>query len=412
MKQIDVVGLSGDSPLSLHPSARMALEKADILYGSERQLALVPGYKANYRQIPSPFSQLQAEITQLMTPEHAAEHMVLLASGDPLFYGIGGWLTRWIKGVNLCFHPQPSAIQLAFSRIGKPWEQACVLSVHGRPLSTLRREVGRHTLLAVLTDNNNHPIAIAQALVDMHFGDSTIWVAEDLETRSEKVSCFSAKELAQSTQTFSPLNVIIIETRGQSALSPSFPGLPNTAFSTGSPAGQGMLTKREVRLAALAQLQPPPGTTGWDIGAGCGGLAVEWARWSIQSRIYAIETNPARLEHLHINQQRFGVESNLQIVAGRAPDALQALPTPHSIYLGGSQGQATEILAYCWERLAPGGRIVIPAVTLETRAALVTLAQGKPAEWLEIAVASGKRAGPLTMMQPQRPVLLLTLEKS
>ncbi|HBA35101.1 MAG TPA: cobalamin biosynthesis bifunctional protein CbiET, partial [Gammaproteobacteria bacterium] len=113
MKQIDVVGLSGDSPLSLHPSARMALEKADILYGSERQLALVPGYKANYRQIPSPFSQLQAEITQLMTPEHAAEHMVLLASGDPLFYGIGGWLTRWIKGVNLCFHPQPSAIQLA-----------------------------------------------------------------------------------------------------------------------------------------------------------------------------------------------------------------------------------------------------------------------------------------------------------
>lgn len=409
MTQLDVVGLTGAGLESLTTAAQQSLAQAEIIYGSERQLKLVAGFNGNYQQYPSPFSALKTELESKLNASKKVTRIVLLASGDPLFFGIGAWLQRTFESINIRFHPQPSSIQLAFSRIAKPWQNAKTISLHGRPLNSLRATLGKHSLLAILTDANSHPVAIAKELVQMGFAESTIWVAEDLDTDAEKISKFPAKILAAESTVFSPLNVVIIEARGQSELAPAFPGIANSAFSTGSQTG-GMISKREVRLAALSRLQPAPGEVGWDIGAGCGGIAIEWARWNPQGTVYAVEMNQLRLQHLSINQERFGTY-NLSIIDGQAPDILQSLPSPQAIYLGGSNGQLSDIIDYCWQQLSAGGRLVIPAVTLETRAILTSVLAEKTVDWLEISVATAKQVGSHTFMKPQLPVLLATLIK-
>ncbi len=409
MTQLDVVGLTGAGLESLTTAAQQSLAQAEIIYGSERQLKLVAGFNGNYQQYPSPFSALKTELESKFNASKKVSHIVLLASGDPLFFGVGAWLQRTFESINIRFHPQPSSIQLAFSRIAKPWQDAKIISLHGRPLASLRTVLGKHSLLAVLTDANSHPVAIAKELVQMEFTESTIWVAEELDTDAEKISEFSAKVLVTESIVFSPLNVVIIEARGQSELAPAFPGIADSAFATGTKTG-GMISKREVRLAALSCLQPAPGEIGWDIGAGCGGIAIEWARWNPQGSVYAVEINQERLQNLATNQARFGVY-NLSIVAGEAPEILQKLPSPQAIYLGGSNGQLGEIIDYCWQQLSSGGRLVIPAVTLETRATLTKVLADKTVDWLEIAISTSKQVGSHTFIKPQLPVLLASLIK-
>ncbi len=258
---IQVVGM-GMSAGMLSSAARAALDSAEVLIGSAAHLAAFPELTTEKTPYPSPMSGLWK-----LLHASAGRRIVLLASGDPLFYGISQTLLRWLPPAHLIFHPNISSLQAAFARLGRPWQQAQCVSLHGRPLAGLRAVLRANRLYALLTDHASSPIAIAQLLVETGLGESTIWVAEDLGTAGEQFRRFQAAELADAVVAFSPLNVVILETRGRSDILPEFPGIPDEQFSTGEEPGKGLLSKREVRLMILSLLAPRSDEIGWDVGA-------------------------------------------------------------------------------------------------------------------------------------------------
>jgi precorrin-6B C5,15-methyltransferase / cobalt-precorrin-6B C5,C15-methyltransferase len=402
---VQVIGM-GMAADALSHAARTVLDQAELLIGAEPHLAAFPELAAEQQPYPSPMSGLWD-----LLRANAGRRIALLASGDPLFYGISSTLLRHLPPEHLVFHPNVTSIQAAFARLGRPWNQARLVSLHGRPLASLRAVLRSHRLYALLTDRNSAPQAIARILIETGFGDSDLWIAEDLGLPSERFRAFRAVELANSTAEFSPLNSVILETRGSGGVLPEFPGIPDAHFSTGAEPGKGLLSKREVRLMILSLLAPRAGQIGWDIGAGCGGVSVEWARWDSLASVYAVECHPDRLEHLGINRERFGVIANLHIVPGHAPAALAELPAPHAVFIGGSSGNLDEMLDTLWMRLQPGGRLVASAVTEDSRVALHRFVGERAAEWTEISVARGERLAGQRVMRPYLPVLLMKLEK-
>ena len=402
---IQVVGM-GIEAGALSPTARAALDQAELIIGAAAHLAVFPELRARKIPYPSPMSGLRE---LLFT--HAGQRIALLASGDPLFYGISQTLLRYLLPEHLMFHPNVSSVQAAFARLRRPWQQAQFVSLHGRPLTTLRAVLQSNRLYALLTDRENSPTAIARLLSETGFGESALWVAEDLGLPNEQFRSFRAAELATAEVEFSPLNVVILETRGLGGVLPEFPGIPDEQFSTGAEPGKGLLSKREVRLTILSLLAPRAGETGWDVGAGCGGVSVEWARWNLLGKVHAVECHPERLEHLGINRERFGVVSNLHVVPGRAPEALADLPDPHTVFIGGSSGSLREMLEIVWTRLRPGGRLVASAVTEDSRVDLHGFAGDQDACWTELSIARSERLAGQRVMRPYLPVLLMKLEK-
>lgn len=402
---VQVIGMGMTAGAFSH-AAQMALAQAELIIGAAHHLAAFPDLAAEKRPYPSPMSGLWE-----MLRANADRRMALLASGDPLFYGVSQTLLRHLPPEHLVFHPNVSSIQAAFARLGRPWNQAQMVSLHGRPLASLRAVLQSNRLYALLTDRSSSPKSIARILIDTGFAESDLWVAEDLGAPTERFRSFRAVDLATADVEFSPLNVIILETCGPGGVLPEFPGIPDDGFSTGAEPGKGLLSKREVRLMILSLLAPRAGEVGWDVGAGCGGVAVEWARWNPSGSVHAIECHPERLEHLGVNRERFGVVSNLQIVPGRAPEALANLPDPHAAFIGGSSGDLREILDAVWARLQVGGRLVASAVTEDSRVELHGFAEDRAAEWTELSIARSERLAGQRVMRPYLPVLLMKLEK-
>ena len=403
---VQVIGMGIDAD-GLGRAARAALERAELVIGATAHLTAFPNLSAEQRAYPSPMSGLWGVLRA-----NAGRRIVLLASGDPLFYGISSTLLRHLPQEHLVFHPNVSSIQAAFARLGQPWQQAQLVSLHGRPLASLRAVLRGNRLYALLTDRESNPTAIARVLVETGFGESALWVAEELGGDNERFRAFNAAALAETDVEFSPLNVVIVETRGPGGVLPEFPGIPDAWFSTGAEPGKGLLSKREVRLMILSLLAPRASEIGWDVGAGCGGVSVEWARWNPEGEVHAVECHPERLEHLGINRERFGVVANLQVVAGHAPEALADLPDPHAVFIGGSSGSLREILDPVWARLPVGGRLVASAVTEDSRVELHTFIGDRPAEWTELSVARAETLAGQRVMRPYLPVLLMKLEKS
>ncbi len=404
---INVLGVGPNPARDLPNHLKALLDQSELIIGAQRHLDGIGLVGARTIVYPSPFSGLEK-----LLRASTGKRVTLLASGDPLLFGIGTWLRKHLPGSCLRFHPNVSAIQAAFGAIGLPWHDAKIISLHGRPMHRLLTSLRMNRRYAVLTDADNHPAAIAGFLEASGFGQSTVWVAEDLGTTSEQVRKFSVQDLVVGDPGFSPLNVVILEARGPGGVVPEFPGIPDECFSTGKLPGHGMLSKREVRLAALSLLQPRAGEVGWDVGAGCGGLCVEWALWSQLSTIYAVEKHADRLEHLRANRDRFGVSGNLEIITGEAPNALLSLPDPDAVYLGGNGGRLDALLEHAWSRLRPGGRLVSAAVTEESRSALLGFAPSKSPELTELRVARGSTLGRQTVLRPLLPVLLGRLVKS
>lgn len=396
------MGIGTNSVLS--KSAMQIIQYADIIIGRAVYLASLPHLKAEKIVFPHPISALW-DIVQA----HAGKQIVILASGDPLFFGIGSTLLRQFPIEILRFYPNLSSVQTLCSRLGQPWHAIKWISLHGKPISTLKAVLHSNRQYAILTDHINSPIAIAKIVVASGFGESDIWVGEQLGTKHEKINFFKAKTLSTITTIFSTLNVIVLHTRGQGIL-PEFPGIPDTVFST-TGSSKGLLSKREVRLNILSLLAPRAGDIGWDIGAGCGGVAVEWARWNSSGRIYAIEYHHERIKHLYINREYFGVTENLSVIPEYAPQALVNLPDPNAVFIGGSSGNLIELLRYTWERLQPGGRLVASAVTESSRVNIYHFVADKQSSLVELSIARRENLSGHWIMKPYLPVLLMQLEK-
>ncbi len=389
---IDVVSLGVGAPACLNTAAQQVLQQATHVIGAPHHFDEVVhlNLEAVQLSLPSPFSALHELLAQHNQTGH---RIAVLASGDALFFGIGNWLIQQIGVKHLQFHPNISSVQAAFHAAGLPWQQATVVSLHGRPLFHLRAHLISGHTLAVLTDAVNHPAAIAVELAAQGLGKSVVWVAENLGDAKQTISKHIATTLAASKQTakdFAPLNVCLLQLKGLAHTLPAFPGIADHLFATGAEPGFGMITKREVRLAILSLMQGAGGEQAWDIGAGCGSIAVEWARWNPQGHITAIESQPARLAFIQENIERFGA-ANCTPLLGEAPTACDKLPHPNAVFIGGSAGDLPTLLNYAWDKLLPGGKLVASAVTDKSQAQLAGYRDAQQAaevecEWVELQV--------------------------
>jgi precorrin-6Y C5,15-methyltransferase (decarboxylating) len=416
---IHVVGLGLGDIKTLSNDALQVIANSSSVMGSKRQLSSIEDLLSHNQQqlnYPSPFAKLS---TQLLTYFSEASHqdICLLASGDPLFYGISNFLLRYFSADQLHFYSNISSIQTAFERIKKPWQQAKIISLHGRPLSNLIPHLAHHPLIALLTDKYSHPQAIAKLLCEYGCDDAQLSVCESLGTEDEKVTSFIANKLVTNSIQFHSLQITIIEIKNSHCILPSFPGFDDTLFFTDSDqAGKGMMSKREVRLVALSLLQPKVNDIAWDIGAGCGTIAVEWAYWNQQGTIYAIEHHAKRLSCLDKNKQKFGV-NNLHIIANKAPTGLDHLPRPNAVFIGGSAGELVAIMDYCWEQLLSGGCLVINCVTENCKSDLQHWLQQQTIsndslEWTDISVSKDDQLAGQLLMRPRLPVRLLRIKKN
>ncbi len=416
---IHIIGLGVSEKSDLNNKAQAALADAQWVIASPRQLNVVEDLltEQQTKHLP-PLSELLTWISELDAPD-TFEHtsIAVLASGDPLFYGIGAWFGRHFSKEQIHFYPAVSSIQAACHEMGLSLQDVDVLSLHGRPLQKIRSHIKQNQTLVILTDKNSMPKALAKECINAGFAQSTITVCELLGYEKQKVRSFIASELVNLNIEFDALHVSVIKTYGAGNHLPEFPGIADEYFVTGSLAGKGMITKREVRLNILSLLQPANEDVIWDIGAGCGSVAVELAYWNKKCQVHAIEHHPERLTCLEENRQKFGVVSNLRVVAGRAPIALAGLPNPKKVFIGGSDGELSELLTLVWGMLPEGGVLVASSVMETSKQVLLQFLQIRDQikdsinETSQIAMSHGGTLAGQLLYRPALPVTLFKFVK-
>ena len=415
MTAIHIIGLSVVADAELSQPALSTLASADLLIGSKRQLQLV-ARRLTKKRCSAECIELPklAELKNLLDSS-SAKTTVVLASGDPLFYGIGRWFSKHFAAEQLTFYPAVSSVQAGCHALGWSLQDVDVLSLHGRPLNKIRRQLQAQQRLAILTDKHSTPTALAKECEAAGLAESCLWVCENMGFEQQRIRQFSVTELLQlDSLDVDPLHITMIETQGRGLVLPCFPGIADDQYATGKTAGSGMITKREVRLMVLSFIQPSDGDIIWDLGAGCGGVSVELARWNERVEVYALEQDPERLNYLKQNSIKFGVSANLHPILGRAPDELAQLPAPNKVFIGGSDGELAGLLNHVWALLPLDGVLVVTAVTDKTKQLLEQFCRSvlnAKFECTELAVGRGELGENGFSFKQKRPVMVLKLSK-
>ncbi|MCX2897174.1 precorrin-6y C5,15-methyltransferase (decarboxylating) subunit CbiE [Pseudomonas mandelii] len=395
---LTVVGIGEDGFKGLGKNSRHALLGAARIIGSERQLDLLPPCIRGERQFwPSPFS-----LEPLLALR--GEPVCVLASGDPMFYGVGASLTRQLPSDEMLILPAPSSCSLAAARMGWPLQEVVTLSVVARPLAALNAHLFSGTRLLVLSNDGQSPGAIAALLRERGFGPSRLSVLEHLGGDAERRIDAVANDW--NDPVIADLNLVAIECLAE----PDAPrlsrlaGLPDTAFRH-----DGQLTKRDVRAITLARLAPVPGELLWDVGAGSGSIGIEWMRAHPSCRALAVEADAGRQLLIEHNRDTLGVPG-LQLIRGSAPQALHGLERPDAIFIGG--GVTREgVLDTCWAALKPGGRLVANAVTLQSEMTLMNWREQYGGELTRIHIAQAQPLGDFDTWRQALPITLLDVVK-
>jgi len=402
---VHVIGIGEEGASSLGAAERELIARADLLCGGTRHLAFFPDHPAERIVIRNNVAQLAEQLRYAPGQRRA----VVLASGDPCFFGIGPLLARALGRDRVQIHPHLSAVALAFNRLALAWHDATILSAHGRPLETIIAPALAAARMAILTEPEpNTPGAVARALLDAGMEpDARAWVCERLGGPAERIVAIRLDELPGHA--FDPLNVLVID-RDPARVAvprPEF-GLPDTAYES----LRGQITKSEVRAVTLARIAPWRAAVAWDIGAGSGALALEMAGLMPTGRVYAIERDAEQIAILRRNLAAHP-RANLTIVAGAAPAALAGLPVPDAIFIGGGGPALLDILASCYAALRSGGRIVANFARLESLALWQQFARTHrlEGEIIQLTAARGVPVGGGTRLAPQNPVFITTLTK-
>ena len=385
---ISVVGIGADGWEGLAKPSRNSLKAADVILGGPRQLAMIPtSVSAERLELPSPL------LPDLSERLHGLDgrRLAVLASGDPMFFGIGSTLVRLLGPGRLNVLPHPSSVSLASARLGWSLDGVDVISMVGRPLQSLYPALQPGRRLFVLVSSADGAQRVRDFLRERGYGDSLTTVLAQLGGPHEQVSVPDGEH--------DPLAIVAIECRADDGtlVLPRTPGLPDDAFEH-----DGQITKREIRAAALAALVPVPGQLLWDIGAGSGSIGIEWMRTHPDCHAIAIEPRADRRERVGRNADLLGVPG-LEIVAGAAPEALVGLPTPDAVFVGGAVSVAGVIEA-CLDALDAGGRLVANAVTLETELVLGEWYATLGGSLTRLAVQRAEPVGGFTGWRPAMPV--------
>lgn len=386
--EVVVVGIGADGWSGLAPVSRDIVLGASVLWGGPRHLDLVPPVPDQER-VPWP-SPLLPSLPGLLSA-YGDRPVVVLASGDPLVSGIATTLLD--LGAPVRVVPTVSSVALARARMGWSSESCAVVSLVGRPVPLVARELAPGRRILVLSSDESTPASLAALLTSSGWGSSAMTVLGDLGSSSES----SVSGVASSWTGSSPaLNVIALEVSG-SGLASLAPGLPDDAFEH-----DGQLTKRDLRASALARLMPAPGQVLWDVGAGAGSVGIEWMRSHPTCRTIAIESEPTRAARISRNAASLGVP-DLQVVEGSAPSALSGLEAPDAIFIGGG-ATGEGVLDACLTALRPGGRIVVHGVTLETETLLAKAYGDHGGELTRIGVETAAPIGHFAGWNPARAV--------
>jgi precorrin-6Y C5,15-methyltransferase (decarboxylating) len=393
---IHVIGIGDDGLEAVPASVRQVIADADVLLGTERTLALVPKSKAERHAISSDLNQL------VSTLQHAGDKRVaLLLYGDPMFYGLARYVSERLGKDRFVVVPHVSSMQLAFARVMETWEEAYLSDLAKHPLDAVLEKIRTAQKVGLFTTDQCGPAEVAKALLGRHIDYFTAYVCENLGARDERVTRGTLKEIA--AQKFDPLNVLILirdpnaPDRPREAVGRRLFGNPDEAFLQSKPK-QGLLTPAEVRSIALAQMDIAPSSIVWDIGAGSGSVSIEAAQMASDGQVYAIEMDAEDHGLIRQNSERFGV-ANVKAVLGRAPEALGELPDPDAVFIAGGGREVTRITEVAYQRLRPGGRLVVNVVSIDQLTELRNTLTNPP-----LPLGESRREGARTTHRPSTDV--------
>lgn len=394
MPWLTLVGVGADGVSGLAPAARAAIESAELVAGSARQLELVAEcIRGSSFVWPSPLAEGIAHVLA-----RRGRATCVLASGDPFFYGIGATLAPQLARGEYRVHPAPSSLSHAAAVLGWPLQDTDIVSLHGRELTSIVRALAPKRRLLALSWDRTTPAALAQLLTERGFGASSVHVLEALGAREQRVrSCRAdAFELTDVVD----LNLVGVElvAAPRALVIPCRASLPDGAFEH-----DGQLTKQDVRAITLSALAPYAGARLWDVGAGAGSIAIEWSLSHPACRAIAIEQDAARCARITRNARALGVPT-LEVRHATAPLGLAELPTPDAVFIGGGGGDRA-VFEACFQALRAGGRLVMNAVSLESEALLLALYKAHGGELRRIAIESASELGSMTAFRPALPVV-------
>ncbi|GGP00373.1 precorrin-6y C5,15-methyltransferase (decarboxylating) subunit CbiE [Stakelama pacifica] len=374
---LTIIGIGEDGPAGLSTASRDALDHADHIVGAPRHIALLPPLACSVERWPVPFDAgIEALLARRGTP------VVMLASGDPFWFGAGGTIARHLSPDEWVGHPVPGSFSLAAARLGWRLEDTECLGLHAAPLTRLRPILAPGARAIILVRDGDAARDAARYVTDQGFGESRISVLEALGGPRERI-----RSCAASAFTFDDIThpvALAIHVAGEGAVLPHASGIDDQWF-----AHDGQMTRRPARALTLSALAPRPGETLWDIGAGSGSVAIEWLLAHRSTRAIAFERDPDRAACAKANAAALGMD-RLSVVEGKAPAILTDQPLPQAVFIGG--GLSNALLDHLFDRLTPGTRLVANAVTLESEALLGTVHQRHGGELMRIDLS---RAAPL-----------------
>ena len=397
---LTIVGLGEEGPDALAPAALALIEQAEVLVGGARHLAMIPDGAARRLTWRTPLVDTMADIRA-----ESGRRVVVLATGDPFCFGIGTALRRAFPDEEIAAIPAPSAFSLARARLGWSAEETLGVTLHGRPLETIRAYLAPGQRLLVLSHDGATPAAVAAELAAVGYGASTLTVFAHMGGADE--ACVSERAGNWREERVPDLNTIAVECRAEGRVKRfrGAPGLPDRAFEN-----DGQLTKREVRLQTVSALDPRPGALLWDVGAGAGSVAIEWLLAERTAGAIAVEREAERCARIARNASALGVP-RLKVQQGAAPEALELLPVPDAVFIGGGLA-LPGLVETCWARLAPGGTLVANAVTVAGEAVLAEWCARHDGTLTRLAVSRARPVGRHLAWRPLMPVTQLALVKS
>jgi precorrin-6B C5,15-methyltransferase / cobalt-precorrin-6B C5,C15-methyltransferase len=388
-----VIGLGEDGRAGLSPAAIDQLAQARLVVGGARHLALAGPFACETLAWPSPMEQAYPHILA-----RRGEKIVVLASGDPFFYGVGSVLARMVPAEDMLCLPAPSAFSLVAARLGWAQQECALLTLHGRPLERIVPYLQDGAKIIALSWDGATPGKLAALLTQRGFGASRLTVCEHLGGPQQRVRATLARDFALDD--VAALNTVALDciAAPEARILPRAPGLPDAFFEH-----DGQITKSEFRALTISALAPRRGELLWDIGAGSGSVAIEFMLADPANRAIAIESHPERALRIARNASALGTP-DLRVVQGRAPEALAGLPRPQKIFIGGG-ATIPGVIEAALDALAPGGRLVVNGVTLETQSLLVVRHGARGGQLIQAQIARAERLGGFTAFRSALPIV-------
>jgi len=409
--KVQIIGISDDGLAGLTAGARALVDAADLLIGSETALGNLSDFKQPKIEIGGDLSEVIDAIN-----DRQGENIVMIATGDPMFYGTARYLCDKLGKDRFEVHPHVSSMQLAFARVKESWDEAYLGDLSRQSIAQTAEKVRTAEKVGLFTSEENSPSAFASALLERNIDYFMAYVCENLGSPDERVTHAELSDIA--SQQFAPLNVMILIRKPDSPDRPvemkgrRLFGNPDEAFLQSRPK-RGLLTPSEVRTLALSQLDLGPSSTVWDVGAGSGAVAVEAAQISSAGRVFALEMDPEDYDLIAANAERFGV-TNLTPVLGKAPEAWAELPAPDAIFVGGTGRTVSSIIDVAYDELRAGGRLVANVGSIENVAAIREVLRKKNAEISVLMVSLSRGVEQLERMrlESMHPTFLISTVKA